>query len=201
LDVGCGSGWYLEKLSTREGVLLYGLDLSFRNIRYARGKDSDFSVSLVQGDAENLSFKDMAFDFVLCSEVIEHLTDPLMAPREISRVCRDYAIVTTPTNTTLYRLLKTRLGTKVRYRGTHIKGFTQSELLEACQVAGFTVRSFIATLVIEFPGVYYLVRNHFWAKILYHMNKFLEPLLGRFGVRTCVLLTKSQKSDMISYQR
>lgn len=42
----------------------------------------------VLGDAANLPFKDKAFDFVLCSHLIEHVDDPAAVARELSRVAR-----------------------------------------------------------------------------------------------------------------
>ena len=41
---------------------------------------------LVGGDLERLPFKDQAFDFVMASHVLEHVTDPLRAVAELARV-------------------------------------------------------------------------------------------------------------------
>jgi ubiquinone/menaquinone biosynthesis C-methylase UbiE len=53
---------------------------------------------LILADASHLPFKDDSFDYVLCSEVIEHLNKQsgqrLLA--EIDRVCKGRAIITTP---------------------------------------------------------------------------------------------------------
>jgi ubiquinone/menaquinone biosynthesis C-methylase UbiE len=52
---------------------------------------------LILADASHLPFKDDSFDYVLCSEVIEHLSKQsgrrLLA--EIDRVCKGRAIITT----------------------------------------------------------------------------------------------------------
>lgn len=41
---------------------------------------------LVGGDLERLPFRDKAFDFVMASHVLEHVTDPLQAVAELTRV-------------------------------------------------------------------------------------------------------------------
>src|SRR3989338_7554755 len=41
---------------------------------------------LVGGDLEHLPFQDGAFDFVIASHVLEHVTDPLKATAELARV-------------------------------------------------------------------------------------------------------------------
>lgn len=43
---------------------------------------------LVGGDLERLPFRDGAFDFVIASHVLEHVTDPLKAVAELQRVAR-----------------------------------------------------------------------------------------------------------------
>lgn len=40
----------------------------------------------VVGDAEELPFRDKAFDFVICSHLIEHVSDPVRVASELSRV-------------------------------------------------------------------------------------------------------------------
>lgn len=49
---------------------------------------------LVIADGEHLPFKNKAFDFVLCSQVIEHAVDPIAFAREISRVGKAGLIIT-----------------------------------------------------------------------------------------------------------
>lgn len=71
LDVGCGDGYLLRKL---EGGIKVGMDLSTTRLRRARLEVPEGS--FVCGDAEHLPFKESAFDFVTCLDVLEHLHDP-----------------------------------------------------------------------------------------------------------------------------
>jgi SAM-dependent methyltransferase len=43
----------------------------------------------VQGDAANIPFKNGSFDAVICSELLEHVPDPLAVLHEVYRILRD----------------------------------------------------------------------------------------------------------------
>lgn len=43
---------------------------------------------IVQGDLESLPFHDKAFDYVICTHVLEHVDDPAQACRELIRVAK-----------------------------------------------------------------------------------------------------------------
>jgi ubiquinone/menaquinone biosynthesis C-methylase UbiE len=82
LDLGCGAGNVLERVP--QGIL-FGYDLSPSMLEKARarmGSDTD----LRQGDAAHLPYEDGMFDRVYCTEVLEHVPDPLEVVREMARV-------------------------------------------------------------------------------------------------------------------
>jgi SAM-dependent methyltransferase len=86
LDVGCGSGYILERLSAD---YKYGIDLSLNNISKARNNLSGKkNVFLGRADAQSLPFNDLLFDCVVCSEVIEHVPYPEKVLSEIFRVLK-----------------------------------------------------------------------------------------------------------------
>jgi 2-polyprenyl-3-methyl-5-hydroxy-6-metoxy-1,4-benzoquinol methylase len=80
LDVGCGDGFFLEKL--RNGI---GIDLSKTRIQRAKTRTKN---PVLVCSAENLPFKDDAFDFVIISEVLEHLITPDLCLYEVSRLLK-----------------------------------------------------------------------------------------------------------------
>jgi SAM-dependent methyltransferase len=81
LDIGCGIGKYVEKLSavSREA---YGVDIDIARLRKADANGLSVAVS------ERLPFADGSFDAVLLNEVIEHVTDDAETLQEACRVLR-----------------------------------------------------------------------------------------------------------------
>jgi SAM-dependent methyltransferase len=79
LDVGCGSSRIIQDLPDA-----IGLDILFPKLRFLRGRHG----RLVQGTAFALPFADAAFDAVICSEVLEHVSDDAAIVEELTRVLR-----------------------------------------------------------------------------------------------------------------
>lgn len=48
------------------------------------------SVEYIQGDITTMSFQDNAFDFVMCTEVLEYLKEPEVALKELIRVAKTF---------------------------------------------------------------------------------------------------------------
>lgn len=82
IEVGCGAGNVIEKVS---GVHLFGVDISCFILYKAKQKLKRM-VHFFQGDLQNLPCKDKVFTHVICSEVLEHLLDPLASIYEIKRI-------------------------------------------------------------------------------------------------------------------
>jgi ubiquinone/menaquinone biosynthesis C-methylase UbiE len=102
LEVGCGAGHLLARLSTGRG---FGIDLSEHLLRKAERRVGRRG-ALVQANAENLPFRAGAWPRVYCSEVLEHLNNPRMALSEIQRVLAPggVAVVSVPNERLINRL-------------------------------------------------------------------------------------------------
>ena len=85
LDVGCGTGRIVNKLRNM-GSDIIGLDISKGMIDIAKKKFP--KVKFIEGDIENLPFKDNEFDLVIASFVIVHLKDLQKAFDEVYRVLK-----------------------------------------------------------------------------------------------------------------
>lgn len=95
LEVGCGEGFVLERLSKeRDDGRYCGLDVSSPALRGARYRLP--AVSLCQGDAGALPFTGASFHLVLGLEVLEHLEAPEMALDEMVRVAAGPVIISVP---------------------------------------------------------------------------------------------------------
>ncbi len=83
LDVGCGQKPYMEVLKCVEEYI--GLDVPTSM--------HDLSRVDVIGTAMTLPFQDCAFDNILCTEVLEHVPEPLFALKEMHRVTNSGGIL------------------------------------------------------------------------------------------------------------
>ncbi len=86
LDDGCGRGMYTPFLRRRARFVV-GIDVSEDHLRtMVRRYGRDGGVRFLRASAEALPFQDSSFDFLLCTEVLEHLRDDRKALGEVARV-------------------------------------------------------------------------------------------------------------------
>jgi len=92
LDVGCGPGTITLDLARRvHPGAVTGIDASVEVVREAealRAATGADNVTFATGDVYALAFDDDAFDVVHAHQVLQHLTDPVAALREMGRVLR-----------------------------------------------------------------------------------------------------------------
>jgi len=81
IEVGCGAGNVIERAPCG---ILFGMDLSETILNKAK-KRMNNEAFLLQGDVQNLPYRDLIFERVICSEVLEHILDPSAALKEIAR--------------------------------------------------------------------------------------------------------------------
>jgi 2-polyprenyl-3-methyl-5-hydroxy-6-metoxy-1,4-benzoquinol methylase len=89
LDVGCGDGFFLDKIKDID-LEVYGIDISKKRIERAAKKSR---ATLFQCVAEKMPFKKNFFDIIVCTDVLEHVQNPLQVINEIKRVCKENGIV------------------------------------------------------------------------------------------------------------
>ncbi|NJN15088.1 MAG: class I SAM-dependent methyltransferase [Oscillochloris sp.] len=159
LEVGVTPGQFTE-LMVQAGYRVSGVDLD-PDTRSALWRDLGVTVRRANLEREPLPFADNTFDWVVFSEVIEHLVySPLPVLREFQRVLRPGGRVLITTPNELY--LKSRLRTIMRmllwqsantneeFRHqmllegekrytTHSRTFTMGELAWLVEQAGFTL--------------------------------------------------------------
>ena len=76
LDIGCGDG-VLSWILAKNGANVTGIDTCKEAVEFAKEKCKEIKeLSFIIGSAYNLPFKDKIFDYILSSEVIEHLIEP-----------------------------------------------------------------------------------------------------------------------------
>ncbi len=96
LDVGCGAGSITVDLAelVAPGPTT-GVDGSAVALETARAlaRERGVDVTFVQGDALGLDLPDDSVDVVHAHQVLQHVSDPVAALREMRRVCRPGGVV------------------------------------------------------------------------------------------------------------
>jgi len=90
LDVACGSGAFLLALAPRV-CFAHGLDLTAEMLRQARAFQQERQIPNVcfgQGEAEQLPYPAVAFDFVTCQFSFHHMSRSEVALKELVRVMK-----------------------------------------------------------------------------------------------------------------
>lgn len=96
LDAGCGEGFVYNHLATRlgDGVSFTGLDLSREALGEGRTRGS--RAALLRGSLMHIPFSGSSFDLVVCTEVLEHLSQPVQILDELCRVSRRFVLLSVP---------------------------------------------------------------------------------------------------------
>ena len=95
LDLGCGEGRHCFGAYMSENIDVFGFDMSLSDVSKAKTnfdqfneKKSSKSCNFGVADAKKLPFKDNTFDYIVCSEVLEHIIDYQSALSEINRILK-----------------------------------------------------------------------------------------------------------------
>ena len=100
LDVGCGRGYWADRIYDETNLRVTGCDVLDKvNIKG----------TYVQGSMEKLPFKDNSFDIVFSSHTIEHIRELPTAINELKRVAKKQIIIVTPCQRYYYYTLDMHL--------------------------------------------------------------------------------------------
>jgi SAM-dependent methyltransferase len=115
LDVGTSTGTNLRMLTEAGYRNAVGTDFSDESVRWCAEKGLP---PVHKGDVCALPFDDARFDFILATDIIEHVDDDVKAMSELARVLKPGGtiLVTVPTFTSLWGLQDVLAHHKRRYR-------------------------------------------------------------------------------------
>ncbi len=96
LDVGCGTGIVLKKLSERIPIYGYGIDVEEKMIAEAKAKCPDMRITV--SSCTNTPFENGQFDIVTACMAYHHFADRTGFAKEASRVLKEhgYLYITDP---------------------------------------------------------------------------------------------------------
>lgn len=182
LDAGCNGGFIVFNLVGRRTKKMYGIDMSpgfiRNNIKYAKNNRLTNKVDFKVGDIHKLPYKDNFFDFIICSEVIEHVQNPDAVVSEFKRVLKKGGIVLVTTPNILnpaeliHNLKHFIMWLIKKEEVTHIQHFTFSRLKK-------TFKQFkVQKLEGVGFGAAFLPFNNFpyLKKLDYYLGKIMQPI-------------------------
>ena len=88
MDLGCGTGRFVEGLSDHFKARVYGIDPSRKMLTVARQSLTSPLVRFIRGSAESIPLDDKVADLVFLSMVYHHIQDRSEAIREFKRILR-----------------------------------------------------------------------------------------------------------------
>jgi SAM-dependent methyltransferase len=132
-DAGFGSGAYSFTLAEKIKSII-AVDVEKKKVEYARAVNYFKNISFQEMDLTGLKFEDSTFDFIICSEVLEHIKDHTAAFSELARVLRrgGTMLITVP-----YYSKKNR--DEYTKWGHERPGYTEKDMHELCLRNGLTL--------------------------------------------------------------
>lgn len=89
LDIGCGRGFYVNAVSFFSfPEEIYGIDIQKEYLNQAKNNTHDSRIHLQVASVYKLPYPANFVDFIICSEIFEHLSDEKKALLEIKRVLK-----------------------------------------------------------------------------------------------------------------
>ncbi|MBX3129164.1 MAG: class I SAM-dependent methyltransferase [Polyangiaceae bacterium] len=126
LEVGSGGGHVLRMFRDAK---LTAVDVSEVFLDTARKNLAGYEVEFFKGEIEKLVLPEKSFDRIICTEVLEHTTDPRPVLAEICRLLRPdgHAVITVPVDPLIDGLKKVvryspvgwALGNRINWGGDH----------------------------------------------------------------------------------
>jgi len=155
LDIGCGPGTFLSLLKNKK---CFGMDISSKQIKYAKTKYSNKSKKFEIMKKNKIPLKSKSLNSISLIEIIEHLNDKdtklliLEAHRTLKK--NGELIITTPNYLSAWPILELVLNnfTKVSYEDQHINKYNIFKIKKIVKRNKFKVES-LKTFMLIAPFV------------------------------------------------
>lgn len=186
LDAGCGRGFYVSSFTQFPFVKkITGIDLREKYLQKARMFITDKRVTFQQADIYKLPFSENQFDFIVSSEVMEHLPDDVKALKSLYKITKKggtviisvphkkYPFLWDPLNWTLEKFFNTHVHKDIWWLAgiwaDHERLYTVDQITSAAKKAGWSIANTKSVVHHSWP------LSHFW---LYGVGKNIVERLG-----------------------
>lgn len=138
LDVGCGNGWAAGYLVPK-GHRVVSMDISTKNPVDSLKRTESVNHAAVTADVFNMPFRDGAFDYIIASEVMEHVADPVLFVSCLLKVLKKDGkiIITTPYNEKIEYCLCVHCN-RMTPLHAHLHSFSEKNVLQLMPSSGAT---------------------------------------------------------------
>jgi methionine biosynthesis protein MetW len=140
-DLGVGDGALLEYLIREKGISGYGLDVSPKAVEYCRGRG--LNVELTDINQPVNRYMHEPFDYIILSEIIEHIPDPEKLLTDLRPFARKGLIISIPNTGFHQHRLRLLLGKFplqwVVTPGEHLRYWTRADFHWWADQLGFEI--------------------------------------------------------------
>ncbi len=141
LDIGCGDGSLLAHLRDTRSIKAYGVELSEKACEMARQK----GIEVVQADVGLEGTALPQVDYIVMSEVLEHLSNPEDVLLRLKDKFNKRLLVDIPNTGAVNDRLRLLIGRFpkqwVFHAGEHIRFWTITDFVSLCRQLGYRVES------------------------------------------------------------
>lgn len=152
IDLGCGDGvWSMEMSREFPSVKLIGVD--YNALRLERYQRNVPTAQTHYGSCLDIPVTDRVADVVMFHQVLEHISDPLTALREIQRILKPdgWLILSVPNEGTWLKKIQYRyIQPNLLTSSDHVNFYTQKTLKQQMEMVGYKI-PLIETIGFYFP--------------------------------------------------
>lgn len=187
LDVGCGLGYFSKAILAYKPSCLYACDLSSKLVRKLSQKLPDvhcFAANLLELSSV---LEGKAFDVVICSDVIEHTSNPKLATKQLAKIVAPAGLLSISVPNQRWRWLLTlakALGLRNQYRG-HENWVAARQLKNWVEEEGFEI--------LRSEGIHTIPFKFFPKGLLRKIDQRYRHSNYRYAFNLAILARKKQE--------
>lgn len=156
LDAGCGRGFYVNSFTNFSFVKeIHGFDINENYLTITKQHITDKRIRIQKADIYKLPYPDNYFDFIVCSEVLEHLSGDVAGLNELKRILnkkgtlaitvpnKNFPFLWDPINWMLMRLFNTHIDKNIWWLAgiwaDHERLYKPHKVVSVLKTQGFKV--------------------------------------------------------------